>query len=492
MSDMVLNKEECFNALPPEWGDDLLPSIRERVKKSRSKIVVLDDDPTGTQTVHGLPVLTTWAEDDLRRELKGEAHAFYILTNSRGLPDAGARALAAELGSNLKRASEATGVGVSMISRSDSTLRGHFPYEVDEAAKALGIEGLPYLVCPFFLEGGRFTIDDVHYVAEGERLVPAARTSFADDAAFGFTHSNLRQWIEEKTKGAIPADAVVSISLDHIRRGGPARVTDILMEAPDNGACIVNAVSYRDMEVLVSGLLDARENGKRFLYRTAASFVRVRAGVTPREEFLSKNELASETSAGGLFIVGSYVPRTTAQVSELLNRTNIVPIQVNVGNVLDERFRDNEIESARARVGAALKNGEDALIYTSRKLAAGDDPESSLKIGQAVSASLIEIVKGLTRQPRWLVAKGGITSSDVATRGLNVKKAQVLGQVLPGVPVWKLGEESRFPGMSYIIFPGNVGRDDDLVVIQRKLRISERECQMKSPMPKGRIESTNL
>jgi uncharacterized protein YgbK (DUF1537 family) len=61
-----------------------------------------------------------------------------------------------------------------------------------------------------------------------------------------------------------------------------------------------------------------------------------------------------------------------------------------------------------------------------------------------------------------LIAKGGITSSDIATKSLKVKLAMVAGSILPGVPVWKLGEESLFPGMHYVIFPGNVGGDDAL------------------------------
>ena len=58
--------------------------------------------------------------------------------------------------------------------------------------------------------------------------------------------------------------------------------------------------------------------------------------------------------------------------------------------------------------------------------------------------------------------KGGITSSDVGTKALAVKKARVLGQIQPGIPVWQTGAESRFPGTPYVIFPGNVGEDGTL------------------------------
>jgi len=469
MPDTILNKKDCFKALPPEWNGELLVSIRDQIKKSRTTIVILDDDPTGTQTVHDLPVLTTWDVDSLKKELKNNQQAFFILTNSRAMTKPDACALGLEIGSNLKLASRLTSVKLSIISRSDSTLRGHFPHEVDSVAAAVEETDLPYLICPFFLEGGRFTMNDVHYVAEGDHLVPAARTSYADDTAFGFSHSNLNQWIQEKTQGRIPADTVSSISLDDIRKLGPERVTQILMEVPLKSACIVNAVSYKDIEVVVKGLLNANANGRRFLYRTAASFVRVITGVAPQAGFLSKKELVSDVSTGGLFIVGSYVPRTTAQVKALLEQTDILPVEINVDNVLDTQSRNREIRIARNKVNEALKAGSDTMIFTSRNLVTGNDPITSLKIGRTVSSSLIELVKGIKYRPRYLVAKGGITSSDVATKGLKVKRAQVLGQVLPGVPVWKLGEESLHPGMSFIIFPGNVGGDDALVTIQKKL-----------------------
>ena len=340
---------------------------------------------------------------------------------------------------------------------------------MDAVAKTLGQQDLPYLVCPFFLEGGRYTINDIHYVAEGSQLIPAARTAYARDASFGFTHSNLCRWIQEKTGNRIPADTVVSLSLDDIRNGGPDRVAQILMTVPDKGACIVNAASYRDMEVVVQGLLSALDNGRDFLYRTAASFVRVRAGIVPRKTLLSKKELVADRGTGGLFIVGSYVTKTTAQVAALLEKTSVVPIKINVQRVLEKECRDNEIQDAVQKVNTALKNGRDAMVYTSRDLVKGNDPDTSLKIGQAVSASLIKIIQGLTCQPRYLLAKGGITSSDVATRGLHVKRALISGQALPGVPVWTLGPESSLPGMSYIVFPGNVGADDALVTLQKKL-----------------------
>jgi uncharacterized protein YgbK (DUF1537 family) len=222
------------------------------------------------------------------------APAFYILTNSRALTRDQACRLGEVIGANLKQAGRNTAVPISVISRSDSTLRGHFPYEVDAVALAMGDAGLPYLVCPFFLEGGRLTINNIHYVREKDQLIPAASTSYAKDAAFGFLHSDLREWVAEKTGHKIKPADVVCVSLDDIRNYGPDRVADILMTVPAPGACIVNAMSYPDIHVLVSGLLKAESLGKRFLFRTAASFVRVRAGVLPRAAMLTGKELTQK------------------------------------------------------------------------------------------------------------------------------------------------------------------------------------------------------
>ncbi len=452
-----------IKSLPAEWQTNLLPEIQTQVRVSGRKVVVLDDDPTGTQTVHSIPVLTEWSVASLRAELANDLPCFYILTNSRSLPLPGAQAMNAEIARNLREASRQAQRDFVVVSRSDSTLRGHFPGEVDALANALDQTFDGWLIIPFFLEGGRYTIGNVHYVAEGDKLVPAGETPFARDSAFGYRASNLREWAEEKTGGRVRADQVAAISIDDLRIGGPNRVAEKLMTISRGQMCVVNAASYRDMEVLVAGLLLAEAQGKRFLYRTAASFVRVRAGIEPRA-LLTKSDLQLPQSGGGLVVVGSYVPKTTAQVEALLAQTNITGVEISVDALLDAR-RENEIARVASSAENAMKQNQDVVIYTSRQLVTVSDAEASLSIGQRVSDGLIEILHRITVMPRYLIAKGGITSSDVATKGLNVKRAMIRGQILPGVPVWRLGDESRYPGLDYIVFPGNVGTPNSLAEI---------------------------
>jgi uncharacterized protein YgbK (DUF1537 family) len=463
------SKQDLLASLPDEWPEDVLPEIEAQVKVSRRKVVVLDDDPTGTQTVHGIPVLTQWPVDALRAELTNNLPAFYLLTNSRSLPPAEAEAMNAEIGRNLVEAGRQAHREFVVVSRSDSTLRGHFPGEVSALAAALEGNFDAWLIIPFFLEGGRYTINDIHYVAEGEWLVPAGETEFARDAAFGYQASNLQQWVEEKTKRCVLAEQVASISIEDIRRGGPERVAGRLENLAPGSVCVINAASYRDVEVFVRGLLTAEARGQRFLYRTAASFVRARAGL-PGRPLLTRVDFDLPDSGAGLFIVGSHVPRTTSQVNALLAHPGMVSLEISVEALLDERRRGDEIERSVQQADQALRRNQDVVIYTSRQLITGEDAESSLSIGQRISEGLVTIVQTISTKPRYLVAKGGITSSDVATQGLGIKRALVPGQILPGVPVWQLGPESRYPGMPYVVFPGNVGGPEALVEIVTAFR----------------------
>jgi uncharacterized protein YgbK (DUF1537 family) len=469
-ADLPINKRKCLSSppLPAEWPEDLLPEIARLVRSDPSKVVVLDDDPTGTQTVHGIPVLTHWSVEALAEELPKPYPACFILTNTRSLtaPDACRRSR--NIGANLKQAAAQAGVAVEVISRSDSTLRGHFPAEVDAVAGAMQLKDLARLMLPCFFEGGRYTINDVHYVAEQDVLIPAAQTAYARDAVFGYQHSNLRQWVQEKTAGRIRQEQVASVSLDAIRRKGPDRVNEILSGLAPGSVCVVNAVSYRDVEVFVRGLMETRRQGKHFLYRSAASFVRVRCGIAPRD-LLQADELVADHRNGGLFVVGSYVPKTTEQINLLKRQADLAAVEIDVARLLNAPLREVEVNSAADMMNTTIASGRDVLLYTSRELIKDRTAEGSLEIGRRVSDSLIDIVRRLRHQPSYLVAKGGITSSDIATKGLGVRRAMVMGQVLPGVPVWQLGAETRYPGMAYIVFPGNVGETDALAVIKARL-----------------------
>jgi uncharacterized protein YgbK (DUF1537 family) len=454
---MRISKAELFETLPPEWPEDLLPRIRTQVRELNTKLVVLDDDPTGTQTVCEVPVLTEWSPETLAGVLAEPDIIVYILTNSRSVSLREAQAMNREIAASLKTARKMTGRDFAVVSRSDSTLRGHYPGEVTALVEGLGEAVDGTLIIPFFQEGGRLTIHDVHYVEEGEWLVPAAETDYARDAAFGYRNSGLREWVMEKHRWKIDPARVTGISLSDLRAGGPAAVVSRLREVQGGRICVVDAASYRDMEVLVAGLLMAESEGKRFVYRTAASFVRVRGGLPPRPLLKAADLSSSDRQGGGLLIAGSYIKKSSEQIEALQALPGMTSLEVAVERLLDPVGRNPEVERASRAAGEALAAGKDTLVFTSRRLITGSDEVSSLQIGQVVSQALVDIVVRLESRPAWMIAKGGITSSDVATKGLHIKRAQVLGQAIPGVPVWVAGEGSRWPGLLYVVFPGNVG-----------------------------------
>jgi uncharacterized protein YgbK (DUF1537 family) len=456
-----LRKSELFATLPPVWPEDLRPRIRRQVRASGKKLVVLDDDPTGTQTVYDIPVLTCWELDTLAAELDGDSPAFYLLTNTRGRSAQAARDLNLEIARNLRNAAAATGRSFDIVSRSDSTLRGHYPIETDALDEGLGPFDATLLI-PYFEAGGRYTIGGVHYVAEDDELVPAAETPFAADTVFGFTQSALADYVEEKTAGRIPAAAVFSIELADLRRHGPDAVRDQLLDLAPGLTGFVNAAAPRDLEVLVAAVIEAEAAGRHYLFRTAAQFVAARLGLEPRPLWRPTHPDPCDQRTGGLTVVGSHVPKTTTQLQELLRLDALTSFELLVPALLDPRTREPHLHQVQHQVRRHLADGRDVVVHTSRERIVPPDAEDSIALSQTVSRSLVALVRMLDTRPRYLVAKGGITSSDVATRGLGVRRALVLGQILPGIPVWELGPETRFPGLPYVVFPGNVGGPEAL------------------------------
>ncbi|KAL2478890.1 ketose-bisphosphate aldolase class-II family protein [Forsythia ovata] len=456
----VISKESVLKSLPCEWPEDPIKDILALTQKNLKTLVVLDDDPTGTQTVHDIEVLTEWSVESLVDQFNKRPKCFFILTNSRSLSSEKASALIAEICRNLSTAAKTVNnTDYTVVLRGDSTLRGHFPEEADAAVSIIG-EMDAWIICPFFLQGGRYTIGDIHYVAESDRLIPAGETEFAKDASFGYKSSSLREWVEEKTGGRIPASSVASISIQLLRKGGPAAVCEHLCSLKKGSTCIVNAASERDMAVFAAGMIQAELKGKKYLCRTAASFVSARVGIISKAPILPSDLGTYRERNGGLIVVGSYVPKTTKQVEELLMQCgHVKSIEISVDKIAMKSLEEREeaITQAAEMVDVFLKSGKDTLIMTSRQLITGKDASESLAINCEVSSALVEIVRRITTKPRYILAKGGITSSDLATKALEAKRAKILGQALAGVPLWELGPESRHPGVPYIVFPGNVG-----------------------------------
>jgi uncharacterized protein YgbK (DUF1537 family) len=469
---------DVLGAQPPVR---LEPDARARIRAahvaSGRRIAVLDDDPTGSQTVHDVAVVTALEPKEFAAGLATPGSTCFVLTNTRSLPEDQAVQLNTTVGRALLELGAELNAPIELVSRSDSTLRGHVIAELhalDAVRRDLtghGYDGV--LLAPAYLEAGRFTAGDVHWARVGGQLLPVGDTEFAHDATFGYTSSNLRDFVAEKSGGAIRAADVYGIGLDDIRLGGPMRVADILTGVAGGAFVVVNATDYADLEVVVLGLLQAQDLGRSFLCRTGPSFVRALAGLEPKAP-LTAAELWPTGSPGGhgLVVVGSHVGLTSRQVQIARARGVLTEVELDVATLLDPARRTAHVEEVTGRVLAALADSE-VLLYSSRRLVRGADAAGSLEIARTVSEAVVEAVRGArTGKPAWVVAKGGITSHDVAVHGLGIRRAEVVGQLLPGlISVFRpLQAPTEVVGVPYVVFAGNVGDDTTLAYVIDLLR----------------------
>ncbi|MGF7144906.1 uncharacterized protein YgbK (DUF1537 family) [Anaerotaenia torta] len=456
--------------------------LAEEIAGSSYKLVVLDDDPTGVQTVHGVSVYTHWDYASILQGFQEENRLFFVLTNSRAMTEEQTTQVHTEIARNVLAAARETGKPFLMISRGDSTLRGHYPLEMEvlkeELERGLGRPVDGEFVIPFFQAGGRYTIDNVHYVKYGDEFIPAAETEFARDRTFGYSHSDLREYIEEKTQGRIKAQDVKTVGLGELRTAQFENVEAILasMEGFDRG--IVNALGPKDLETFCVALYRQLKKGKYYLFRTAADFVKVIGGISDKPllkkadmltaSSLQETDPAQETipaggEHGGIVVIGSHTAKTTAQLEELRKLEELVFLEFNSDLVLEDRLEE-EVIRVTGLSGSYIREGKTVVIYTRRKLLVveKDTKEEALLRSVKISEAVQQLVQRLQVVPAFVIAKGGITSSDIGVKALGVTRAEVLGQAAPGIPVWRTDEGSLFPGIPYIIFPGNVGEDGTL------------------------------
>jgi uncharacterized protein YgbK (DUF1537 family) len=428
----------------------------------RGVLVVLDDDPTGTQSVANLPVLTRWEKSDLTEAFATGAPAVYVLTNTRSLDEQTAAERNREVVAVALAAASEDDRRVTFVSRGDSTLRGHFPLETDVLSAEIVAHGggAPQLtlLVPAFPDAGRITVDSVHYWVTGDEATPVGETPFAQDATFGFASSDLRDWAEEKTKGRIPAASVAALTIDIIRAGVDA-VAAFLRLVPAGSVVAVDVVEESDMRVVALALHDLDRD---VLLRVGPPYVRAHIGQDIAAP-VSAADIPFAYDRGGLVVVGSHVPLTTAQLEELRRqRPDTVTIELDVRQLIDDR-REAHLAAQADAVAEALSAGS-VIVHTTRELVTGVDGEESLDIARRISSGVVELVQRVLAiaPPRFVIAKGGITSSDVASEALEIRRATVLGPMLPGiVSLWQ-PQTGPAVGIPYIVFAGNVGETDSL------------------------------
>lgn len=463
MSELKNLDIQILNQFTVQNEKEIEKELKDEIEKNHKKIIVLDDDPTGVQTVHDVSVYTDWSEESIRSGFEEKTRMFYILTNSRGFTIEQTTLCHKEIIERIDKISKKTGKEYLIISRGDSTLRGHYPLETELLREGFEADGTKRvdgeIICPFFKEGGRYTIENIHYVKTGNQLIPAGQTEFAKDKTFGYQSSDLCEYIEEKTKGQYPAKSVTYITLKELREQQIDRIMEKLMKVQGFGKVVVNAVDYYDLKVFTIALYRAMSRGKNFMFRTAAALVKVMGGVSDKPLLTRKEMVVKESKNGGIVVVVSHTKKTTSQMEELRKIEGLVFLEFNSDLVLDEKAFEKEIIETVKKEEELIENGKTVVVYTRRKLLSveNDTKEGALLRSVKISDAVQSLVGKLKVTPAFVVAKGGITSSDIGTKALRVKKANVMGQICPGIPVWQTGKESKFPMTPYIIFPGNVG-----------------------------------
>ncbi|MEO0802116.1 MAG: four-carbon acid sugar kinase family protein [Cyanobacteria bacterium J06642_2] len=436
---------------------------------SNPKIVVLDDDPTGSQTVHSCLLLMRWDVETLRLGLQDESPIFFVLTNTRSLTPERAAAVTRAVCQNLKVALEQEAIAdFLVVSRSDSTLRGHYPVETDVIAEELGPFDAHFLV-PAFFEGGRVTRDSVHYLFVDGKATPVHETEFARDSVFGYQHSYLPDYVEEKTKGRIVAADVERFVLEDIRRSSLER----LVQLAGNSCGAVDGETQADLDRFAQDLLAAASQGKRYLLRSAASILTALANLPPQPVPGEQMSKYVRDGQRGVVLVGSHVRKTTTQLMRLLEESDVQGIEVDVTRLLDEGDRNPVLMQALAEIEAARIAKKTPVVYTSRTELTFDNVQTRMEFGDRVSTLLMDIVRQLPQNIGFLISKGGITSNDTLSKGLELQTARLLGQVLPGISMVRApAEHSAFPNLPIVLFPGNVGDVDALAIVHRRLNVS--------------------
>ncbi|HLT67552.1 MAG TPA: four-carbon acid sugar kinase family protein [Microbacterium sp.] len=459
---------------------DEASSVRAAVRAAVSDriLAVLDDDPTGSQSVRGVQVVTALDEDAYTAAISADSAATFVLTNTRGLHEENAAELTRRIATQLIAVAARAGRDLDLVSRSDSTLRGHVIAELralDDARRAAVGSGFDaFLIAPAFFEAGRTTVGDIHRVRIDGTDVPAGDSEYARDKTFGYRSSDLKEFLAEKSGGAIAPSDVVSISLDDIRTSGPDHIAQRLSQLRGGRYVVINGESDEDFDIVALGVARARAAGAALLTRCGPSFVRALAGIEPGEPLLPREIWPNGQRPGhGLIVAGSHVSGTTRQLERLRERIPVHSVELDVAQVLaDDTTRDAHVAQLAQEVTKALLN-QTVLIATSRELVPGVDANSSLQIARRISDALTAVAgAALSARPAWVIAKGGITSHETAVTGFGVRRAEVAGQLGRGIISLFRPVDARADaiGMPYVVFAGNVGTPDSLADVVELLQ----------------------
>jgi uncharacterized protein YgbK (DUF1537 family) len=418
------------------------------------RVVILDDDPTGTQTSSDVEVLLEASEENAEWFAESGERSCFVLTNSRSLSRAEAVSTVRQMSQIVGGALDRQGIPHVFLLRGDSTLRGHVFAEIDAIAR----KGSVTLFVPAFPEGGRITLDGVHFLRTSEGVIPVARTEYASDPEFGYSSTKVVDWVAEVGDGR-PA---VSLPYQALRSSGPELVARALIDASSGGVVVPDAENRGDLIIIRDGLL-AAEAERPVQVRSAATFASLYAGLESR---MVSSPQVSDADGPVLVVCGSFTTGATSQIGRVIETFQPPVLEVAVSAVANS---DPDEVGHRVAVEARrqLENEDLLVLMTPRELQL---TENNIETGARLMTALTTAVGRVAGHVRAVVAKGGITSAEVAKRGFGIRRARVVGQIDVGIPLWEL-EPRRGRVIPYVVVPGNVGDEEAILRILQRLGV---------------------
>lgn len=406
------------------------------------KTIVLDDDPTGTQSATGVRVLLE-SDADLIAAALHDADSVYVQTNSRAMHEADAVALAHVIRADGEEAGRRLGAPVRFVLRGDSTLRGHVFAETEVFLDPDSV----MLFVPAFPAGGRTTVDGVHLVRIGDTTVPAHESEYADDPVFPFSTAVLTGYVAEKS-----SRPSVPVSLETVRAGA---LDAVLNSAGPGSVVIPDAETDDDVRLIAHAVESVTAAGRSVVVRSAAPLAAELAHAASTG--LLSRPLVDDPGPV-LLVCGSHTAGAGAQLARVKAAFGGAAV-VSTARALDDPAAAGHHAAADART--ALTSRGLAVVSSERVRSA---EHGTLDHGERIMTALTTAVRDLLPEVAVVVAKGGITSAEVARTGIGATSAYVVGQVLPGVSVWRMRTHDDREVL-YVVVPGNVGEADTLMEV---------------------------
>ncbi len=441
------------------------------------KIIIIDDDPTGSQTVNDCNLILRWDYETLLKGLKDSSNLLFILANTRSLSKEDVKIRLEEICSALREIMNNSTFAEEdfvLISRGDSTLRGHNFVEPDIINELLGPFDATFYI-PAFIEGNRTTVNGNHFVDN----IPINETIFSKDKIFGFNTSNIKELICEQSNYQLDFNNIENIfikdfeALETNQTSKPSKLFMQIEKLKNNKKVIVDIIDYSQLDKF-SNIVRSLLKKKKFLFRSAASFISSLSNVkrTQKDHFYfsqlrRKNNL--DKAMKGLIVVGSYIELTTRQLNKVLEISLCKPIEINVFKLYEFfKIGDNlNLNSIKKLILNSIRQnlirGSIPVLYTSREIISPIDKNDLIQFQLFLSAFIAEIVSDIKNEIGYLISKGGITTNTIISEGLEADSVYLEGQILPGISLVTFNLLKQKGKLPIVTFPGNIGNNMSLV-----------------------------